>query len=47
MRISSLRDGNQLCVVNHVDLAGIVVTYKRARCKRYPGGGTHYILGNG
>ena len=36
MRISSLRDGNQLCVVNHVDLAGIVVTCKRgARCKRY------------
>ena len=26
MRISSLRDGNQLCAVNHVDLAGIVVT---------------------
>ena len=22
MRISSLRDGNQLCVVNHVDLPG-------------------------
>ena len=37
MRISSLRDGNQLCAVNHVDLAGIVVTCKRARCKRYPG----------
>ena len=40
MRISSLRDGNQLCAVNHVDLAGIVVTCKRARCKRYPGRAT-------
>ena len=26
MRTSSLRDGNQLCAVNHMDLAGIVVT---------------------
>ena len=26
MRTSSLRDGNQLCAVNHMDWAGIVVT---------------------
>ena len=26
MRTSSLGDGNQLCAVNHTDLAGIIVT---------------------
>ena len=35
MRTSSLRDGNQLCAVNHMDLAGIVGTCERRVTARF------------